>query len=140
MEGLRPSVCAFVVAATLVAGCLRTASGGCGGPVVAEPCRCPGAEGAAVTRADALRLGDGEPERGGTVVVHAEVEPAHLLPLLRPDAWCERIVTHDVYEALLRQDPFTHELRPELASSWSVSDDGLELTFHLREGVRPIPP
>jgi peptide/nickel transport system substrate-binding protein len=72
---------------------------------------------------------------GGTVVVHVEVEPPQLMPLLRPDAWCERIVVHDVYEALLRSDPFTHELGPELAESWEVSDDGRVLTFHLREGV-----
>jgi len=69
-------------------------------------------------------------------VVHAEVEPAHLLPLLRPDAWCQNIVTHDVYEALIRQDPFSHEMVPELAESFDVSDDGLELTFHLRRDVR----
>lgn len=71
------------------------------------------------------------------MVVHVEVEPPHLMLLLRPDAWGERIVLHDVYEALLRRSPFPpHEIGPALAESWEVSPDGLELTFRLREGVR----
>ncbi len=121
----------------LALGCLRTSSGGCGGPPEGEPCVCSTEGG----NAAALPPGAGREEtagapRGGTVVVHVEVEPPHLMPLLRPDAWCERIVVHDVYEALIRRDPFTHELRPELAESWEVSDDGRTLTFRLREGVR----
>lgn len=122
---------------TLAAGCLRTPGGGCGGPVVGEPCHCPEDSGIGVPSRGRERAPSPEAvEPGGTVVVHAEVEPAHLLPLLRPDAWCERIVTHDVYEALIRQDPFSHDILPELAESYDVSEDGLELTFHLRTDVR----
>jgi peptide/nickel transport system substrate-binding protein len=38
-----------------------------------------------------------------------------------------------MFEGLLRVDPFTGELAPNLAKSWSVSDDGLTYTFVLRE-------
>ena len=127
----------LMTAVALVAGCLRTSSGcGCGGPSVGEPCHCEREAGPQmVAQSTARPEVDPEAPRGGEVIVHAEVEPPHLMFLLRPDAWCERIVVHDVYEALLRRDPFTHALEPELAESYEVSDDGLELTFHLRRGV-----
>lgn len=131
----------LVLALAVAAGCLRTHGGGCGGPVVGEPCRCEGE--AAPIAIDELADGEARPRvdeatpSGGTAIVHAEVEPPHLMYLLRPDSWCQNIVVHDVYEALLRRDPFPpHELGPELAESWEVSADGLELTFHLRRGVR----
>lgn len=44
------------------------------------------------------------------------------------------LVTGVVYETLLEILP-NYELGPRLAKSWDVSDDQLELTFHLREGV-----
>jgi len=126
------------VVLALAAGCLRTASGGCGGPAVGEPCRCTDRLGSRAALPPGTGLVDAETApRGGTAVVHVEVEPPHLLPLLRPDAWCERIVLHDVYEALVRRDPFPpHDIVPELAESFDVSPDGLELVFHLRRDVR----
>lgn len=47
----------------------------------------------------------------------------------------EVIAMHNIYETLTRYDPATEEVRPVLAESWEVSDDGLEWTFILREGV-----
>ncbi len=41
-----------------------------------------------------------------------------------------------VYEGLLRYKPGTLETEPCLATSWEVSDDGKEMTFHLRKGVQ----
>ena len=41
-----------------------------------------------------------------------------------------------IYERLIRFDEATGTYQPELAESWEVSDDGLEYTFHLREGVK----
>jgi ABC-type transport system substrate-binding protein len=40
-----------------------------------------------------------------------------------------------VGESLLAYAPFTGEVTPSLAESWEASDDLLEWTFHLREGV-----
>lgn len=39
-----------------------------------------------------------------------------------------------IFDTLIRIDD-TGELQPGLATSWELSDDGLELTLHLREGV-----
>lgn len=40
-----------------------------------------------------------------------------------------------VLEGLVDLDPITHEVIPALAESWDISDDKLEITFKLREGV-----
>jgi peptide/nickel transport system substrate-binding protein len=41
-----------------------------------------------------------------------------------------------VYERLVQYDKDSTKIVPELATSWEVSDDGMEWTFHLREGVK----
>ena len=45
------------------------------------------------------------------------------------------IVWFNVYERLLRYNPDTDSFEPELATSYEKSMDGLEWTFHIREGV-----
>ncbi|MCL4295464.1 MAG: ABC transporter substrate-binding protein [Anaerolineae bacterium] len=42
----------------------------------------------------------------------------------------------NVYEGLLEYVPASTELRPALAESWGVSEDGLTYTFTLRQGVK----
>jgi peptide/nickel transport system substrate-binding protein len=41
-----------------------------------------------------------------------------------------------IYEGLVRYKPGTLEAEPCLATSWEVSKDGKEMTFHLRKGVQ----
>lgn len=41
-----------------------------------------------------------------------------------------------VYERLIKYNYETGEYEPELAESWSVSDDGMVYTFNLRQGVK----
>ena len=41
----------------------------------------------------------------------------------------------NIYETLTVYDPVSGAAEPKLATSWSVSDDGLTWTFQLREGV-----
>lgn len=45
-------------------------------------------------------------------------------------------VTVQIYESLLQFDEHSFEVKPHLAESWTVSDDGLRYTFKLREGVK----
>lgn len=48
----------------------------------------------------------------------------------------EIIWTHNVYETLLRYDPFKDEFEPLLATGYEISEDGLTWTFYLRQGVK----
>ena len=41
----------------------------------------------------------------------------------------------NVYDGLVRYKDGTLEVEPSLATSWDISDDGLEYTFSLRDGV-----
>ncbi|MDO6706597.1 ABC transporter substrate-binding protein SapA [Photobacterium sp. 1_MG-2023] len=41
-----------------------------------------------------------------------------------------------IFDRLLQLDPISHLPQPALASSWTVSEDGLEYTFTLRQDVR----
>ncbi len=47
----------------------------------------------------------------------------------------EVIALHNIYETLTRYDAETQEVEPILAESWTSSDDGLQWTFTLRDGV-----
>ena len=42
----------------------------------------------------------------------------------------------NLYDGLVRYKPGTLEVEPALAESWEISDDGLNYTFKLREGVK----
>ncbi|MBS1516512.1 MAG: ABC transporter substrate-binding protein [Bacteroidetes bacterium] len=44
-------------------------------------------------------------------------------------------VAHQIYDLLIDLDDSLH-LKPMLAKSWEISDDGLLYTFHLRNGVK----
>ena len=79
---------------------------------------------------------EGTPEPGGRIVIHMDAEPSHLQYMLKPDAWTVRVISHDVCETLVRLDARTHEVVPELAESWEVTDEGKTITFHLRKNVR----
>jgi len=41
----------------------------------------------------------------------------------------------NVFDALVRTNPLTGETEPQLAESWTISDDGLVYTFNLRQDV-----
>src|SRR5690606_6059460 len=46
------------------------------------------------------------------------------------------VIARQVYNGLVRYKPGTTEIEPDLAESWSHSEDGLTYTFHLRQGVQ----
>lgn len=62
-------------------------------------------------------------------------DPLGLDPALVDDENSAR-VQYNIYESLLRFKGETSELEPCLATSYEISEDGLEYTFKLREGVK----
>jgi ABC-type dipeptide transport system, periplasmic component len=68
------------------------------------------------------------------LVVGQIAEPASLDPHVSTASNDFRIAVN-VYDGLVRNTPGTLEIEPALATDWTISDDGLEYTFNLREGV-----
>src|SRR5690554_862707 len=68
------------------------------------------------------------------LVVGQIAEPASLDPHVSTAANDFRIAVN-IYDGLVRNKPGTLEIEPALATDWTISDDGLEYTFQLREGV-----
>ncbi|MCC6579519.1 MAG: peptide-binding protein [Phycisphaeraceae bacterium] len=58
-----------------------------------------------------------------------------LTPLVSTDAYGSLIQGY-VQESLASRDPETLEWKPLIAKSWTISDDGLVMTFTLRDDVR----
>ncbi|MDX6750375.1 ABC transporter substrate-binding protein [Geminicoccaceae bacterium 1502E] len=73
-----------------------------------------------------------EPKRGGTVIVHIAAEQRILNPALRASNGVYEL-TGKIIEPLI--DRSYEGYVPVLATEWSSSDDGLAITFKLREGV-----
>jgi len=75
------------------------------------------------------------PQAGGTLKIIWSGPPA------TPFGWGPRIfggegfASEPILEGLT-EDLFTGGLIPRLATSWDIADDGLSITYHLREGVK----
>lgn len=74
------------------------------------------------------------PQRGGTIRVGITQEIVNLDPHLAT-AFSSFQILDLVYESLLRLNPRTLKIEPNLAQSWTVSPNGLEYTFTLRRDV-----
>jgi peptide/nickel transport system substrate-binding protein len=62
------------------------------------------------------------------------LEPPHLDPTAGAAAAIDEVVYANIFEGLTRIDR-NGEVKPALAESWTVSDEGLTYTFRLRQGV-----
>ncbi|WP_336030381.1 ABC transporter substrate-binding protein [Geodermatophilus sp. FMUSA9-8] len=76
----------------------------------------------------------GEAQSGGTLVFGAAGDPAMLDPAFGSDGETFR-VARQIHEGLLGNELGGTEPVPELAEDYEVSEDGLEYTFNLRQGV-----
>jgi peptide/nickel transport system substrate-binding protein len=76
---------------------------------------------------------EGEPKYGGRLIYStvSEIETVD-------EHFAQQLVTQgvlsNVYEGLVGHDEYLN-LKPQLATSWDVSEDGRTYTFHLRKGV-----
>ena len=69
-----------------------------------------------------------------TLTLGVTLEPPHLDPTAGAAAAIDEVVYANVFEGLTRIDE-TGAVKPQLATSWTVSEDGLVYTFALKSGV-----
>ncbi len=62
-------------------------------------------------------------------------DPKTLNPILTTDATSSQVLSY-VFRGLLKTDGITAKLEPELAESWQVAANGLEVTFTMRENLK----
>ncbi|MEO2136324.1 MAG: ABC transporter substrate-binding protein, partial [bacterium] len=78
---------------------------------------------------------DLSPATGGAILEGSIGDASNLIPMLAGDSSSHSVASL-VFDPLLTYDRNQDQLEPRLASSWEVSEDGLEILFHLREDVR----
>lgn len=81
----------------------------------------------------------GKPRPGGTLVVRLDQEPPSLDKLTDSALAIDWLLERKVLESMAAPDAGKHPdypLKGVLATDWSVSEDQLTFTFHIRRGVR----
>ncbi len=72
---------------------------------------------------------------GGSIVITYKDDVATLDPAIGYD-WQNWSMIKSIFDGLMDYVPGTTELRPGLAESYEISDDGMTFTFKLRPGVK----
>ncbi len=75
------------------------------------------------------------PKQGGSMVVTYKDDISTFDPAIGYD-WQNWSMIKSLFDGLMDYKPGTTDLIPDLAESYSVSDDGLAYTFKLRKGVK----
>jgi ABC-type transport system substrate-binding protein len=75
------------------------------------------------------------PKQGGAAVVTFNNDLSTLDPHVGYD-WQNWSVIKSIFDGLMDYKPGTTELEPDMAESYTVSDDGLSYTFKLRDGLK----
>ena len=76
-----------------------------------------------------------EPPSGGILRYRMPEEPSNLDPFQASDDM-SYVFIYPIFDGLVEFEPGSMAVRPALAESWSVSDDGRTYTFTLRDGIR----
>ncbi|MBW2631048.1 MAG: peptide-binding protein [Deltaproteobacteria bacterium] len=71
---------------------------------------------------------------GGIMVEGSIGDASNLIPILSSDS-ASHSIAGMIFNGLVKYDK-DMKVVGDLAESWDISDDGLEITFHLRKGVR----
>ncbi|MEE8445204.1 MAG: ABC transporter substrate-binding protein [Alphaproteobacteria bacterium] len=79
--------------------------------------------------------GGAQAQSKNTITLGLTLEPPHLDPTAGAAAAIDEIVYANVFEGLTRIDQ-NGAVQPQLATEWSVSDDGLAYIFKLRPNAR----
>jgi peptide/nickel transport system substrate-binding protein len=79
--------------------------------------------------------GGGGGESGGTLVFGASADPVSMDGAYVSDGESLRVI-RQIFEGLVTTEEGGTEVVPALAKEWEASDDGLEWTFALQEGVK----
>ncbi|MBS3789044.1 ABC transporter substrate-binding protein [Candidatus Bipolaricaulota bacterium] len=81
-----------------------------------------------------LVAGAQEAEKGGTLTIASGQNFKDLNPMVM-NAVYDNYVTNQVFDELLTLDPETLEPKPYVAKDWEYSEDLIEITFYLNEGI-----
>ena len=76
-----------------------------------------------------------QPKQGGEAVVTFKDDLATLDPAIGYD-WNNWSIIKSIFSGLMDYKPGTTELTPDLAESYTISDDGMTYTFKLRSGLK----
>ena len=73
---------------------------------------------------------------GGKVVTMArDLDSSNLDPVMTADN-CDIWILNMIVEGLVGTSDDGKEIIPAVADTWTVSDDGLEYVFHIRDGIK----
>ncbi|MYZ48777.1 ABC transporter substrate-binding protein [Propylenella binzhouense] len=78
---------------------------------------------------------DGGAKDGGSIVITYKDDVATLDPAIGYD-WQNWSMIKSLFDGMMGYEPGTTTLRPDLAESYDISEDGKTFTFHLRSGVK----
>lgn len=120
---------------------------GCGRPTTTSEQAVPATSGGAVEdvsdrsdksapsdRSEASQAASEAPVEGDWLISELSAEMEHLNPFTSTDVYSASI-NGLVFDTLVELDNRTLEVIPRLAVSWDISEDKLNYTFRLREGV-----
>ena len=122
---------ASIILAALLAVSLTACSGG----KTETPATTAAGETSAATEAASTAGGDNTAvSSDNDFVIALQADATHLDPHVSGNG-VSNTITNSMYETLVWFDE-NLELKPLLAKSWTVSDDGLDYTFVLNEGIK----